>query len=132
MFYYFLSFLLDLIYSYNFSYLNRTRTFDEYSIDLYRYINANLKDTTDQVIPFIMSFGNYGRTYWYEAMLGYDISEFSSWNFDTSEIIQRLKDEKIEYVGFFYYDEEYLKYEEFLSHQKKVFETPSGAIYKLV
>ena len=123
--------LLD-IYSYNFSYLNRTRTFDEYSIDLYRYINANLKDTTDQVIPFIMSFGNYGRTYWYEAMLGYDISEFSSLNFDTSEIIQRLKDEKIEYVGFFYYDEEYLKYEEFLSHQKKVFETPSGAIYKLV
>lgn len=126
------SFALGDIYAYNIRYLKTNRLFDNYSIDIYRYINDAIKDKTDKPVPMVMSGYNYARWHWYNGMVGIDTHEFYTWVIDDDKYFEKISNGDADYIGVFYYDEMYQNHSVFFDKQEKLFENPSGAVYRII
>lgn len=69
---------------------------DPEKMDLYEYIIENYAD--EEMIPLMTENLDYGETYFYEGVVGYDFPDFYEWRHEEDELAQAYVDWNVHYA----------------------------------
>lgn len=85
------------LYQNNWSFIAREHgRQDEHKLDLYEYVAENLAD--EKMIPLMTEANDYGETYFYEGVSGYDFPDFYEWRHTSEELEQAYYDWDVHYA----------------------------------
>lgn len=117
----------------NWSFITREHVgLDESIMDLYQVVADEL--SKEKMIPLMTETNDYGATYFYEGISGYDFPDFYEWRHTDEELIQAYYDWDVEYTVMLkgtQFEQEHGK--ETLAHEAVsiFFENEAGYILKL-
>lgn len=85
------------LYQNNWSFIAREHgRQDETKLDLYAYVLENL--SKEKMVPLMTEENDYGETYFYEGVSGYDFPDFYEWRHTTEELEQAYYDWDVKYA----------------------------------
>lgn len=121
------------LYQFDWSFITRGHEgTSETLFDLYQYVADNLSD--EKMVPLMTEERDYGETYLYEGVSGYDFPDFYEWRHTDEELKQAYEDWNIHYAVMrkgTQYAQEHGK--ETLNHKgvSIVFENEAGYVLQL-
>lgn len=85
------------LFQYDWSFINRGHEgADESIFDLYQYVADHLSD--EKMVPLMTETNDYGETYLYEGVSGYDFPDFYEWRHTDEELEQAYYDWDVHYA----------------------------------
>lgn len=96
-------------------------------MDLYDWIITNLGEE-EVIIPLMTETGDYGETYFYEGVVGWDCGLYYGWRYDQKEIWKRMEEAGVKYITVLKNTEYYEKHEEEVNEWNIIFENEAGMI----
>lgn len=85
------------LYQHDWSFIARGHVgLDESIMDLYQYVIDNLSE--EKMVPLMTEENDYGETYFYEGVSGYDFPDFYEWRHTEEELEQAYYDWDVHYA----------------------------------
>lgn len=85
------------LFQYDWSFITRGHEgLDESFMDLYQYVADNLSE--EKMVPLMTETNDYGATYFYEGVSGYDFPDFYEWRHTDEELEQAYYDWDVHYA----------------------------------
>ena len=122
------------VYEYNFRWLKLHDVVGNETIRAFQYAKWEIMDNDEKII-WLTDLSQYGRVFWFYSMQAINTNNCEycqTWNHDSKELKEIIKEYDVNYAGIFKYAPySYQPYEEIIKDKKIVFETLDIAIYEL-
>ena len=107
----------------------RFRMYNDEMIDICDYVISDLN--SDKVIPLLTTSEQYVFLYWYEGITGNDCTGYLGWQYEFNELMDKIKNDGLEYYVVFKNTNIYTANCEYFDNQEHIYENEFGYVIKV-